>query len=409
MNPVATIEEQEFTDFCQTAFESLPRSDQRRCAQVYVRGLMNCSGRRSSQRIAAEVPGPHNGQSLQQFVNQSPWDPQPMRCRVADLVLAQNEPAAWVLEQVVFPKNGRCSAAVERQYVRTLGRVANCQVSATMTLTSPEVSVPVNWRLCLPESWDADDRRRARAHIPPHERHRPYWRYLVDLVDDMTLNWDVPAAPIVSDVSHCPGGEELLTQLENRDLGYLVQVHGGHNARSSFSRGAGAPRDQVGELRGIVRMAAHVDRHTVVWYDACRRREVRSQFFMLPVGAVHAGSRAQLGRTVRHVLVEWPLGRDRPRALWLTNLVGWSLPDLVALSRLRERAQDTIAELSKSFGLYHHEGRSFLGWHHHVTLVSVAYVFHVRARLGPGGDSNRKRDGIDRPIAGSHGRIHRNC
>lgn len=370
----------ELRTYCREVFQSISRSDQRRHAEIYLRGLVYHKGRKSVQRIAASVPGQHSGQSLQQFINQSPWDPQPVRRRTADLLTAHTSPTAWITEEVVFPKNGCYSAGVERQYVPALGRVINCQVGATIVLTSADIGVPVNWRLCLPQSWDKDTDRRSRAHIPPEEQHVPYCAHVINLIDEMTTDWGIPVAPIVSDISQHFGAEQLMSALENRSLKYIIQVNGKYQVASH--RGGRRSHDmsikRSWKLSAITHLgaAARFERRTIVWRDGPDGRPLRSQFIIFPIGVVDSRRSSATDR-YRQALIEWPFSLAQPRAFWITNLTNWPIDDLVALTRLRWRAQQGIQNLAERFGLCHYEGRSFLGWHHHVTLASASYIFDV--------------------------------
>ncbi|MFC0544865.1 IS701 family transposase [Kutzneria chonburiensis] len=382
------FDEAELVEFCRQVFASLARSDQRRYAEVYLRGLMHPTARKSMQRIAAEVAGTQSGQSLQQFVNQSPWDPQAVRSRAAGLVTDQAAAAAWVIDEVAFPKNGRFSAGVDRQYARPLGKVVNCQVGLTAALTSAEFSLPANWTLCLPESWDRDEKRRSRAHIPADERHRARWQHAVELVDDMSVDWGLPVAPIVCDISHCYDPGEFLAALDDRSLDYVVQVNSGCLVRASLTwqrpRMNTIPGQESGRvvpLTDVATMAERATRQTVTWVGGPDGQMFRSQFVVIPVGPVEAGPSPDAARRRRRLLVEWPLGKAHPRAFWFTNLVDRPIEELVSLAKLTWRARAGITELADGFGLYHYEGRSFLGWHHHVTLASAAYAFHLREQL----------------------------
>jgi SRSO17 transposase len=106
-------------------------------------------------------------QALQQFVNQSPWDPVPVRHRLAERMTAAIEPAAWVIDDTAFPKFGRYSVGVAPQDCGALGKVANCQVGASVHAVTGQASCPIDWRLFLPQSWDEDAERRRRAHVAP--------------------------------------------------------------------------------------------------------------------------------------------------------------------------------------------------------------------------------------------------
>ena len=136
--------------FCQGLFASLPRSDQRRWAEVYVRGLIEVQGRKSIRRISDHVLGWRADQCLQQFVNQSPWAWEPVRRGLATQFAATSPPQAWVLEEAVFPKNGDSSVGVAKQYVPSARRTINCQLGMAVLMANETASCPMNWRLVLP-------------------------------------------------------------------------------------------------------------------------------------------------------------------------------------------------------------------------------------------------------------------
>jgi hypothetical protein len=385
-------------DFCNDVFRTLYRADQRRAGLTYLYGLLHCPGRKSIRRMAAATPGCHSEQSLQQFVNQSPWDHEPIRRRLMNLLVEAVRPRAWVIEEVAFLKHGRYSAAVERQYVRSLEKVCNCQLSIAVTLTADGFSVPVNWRLVLPNSWGRDEERRARAHVPEHERPRQYWEYQLEVLDDMALDWGMPLVPVVLDARHLANVEVLLSALDDRCLPYIAQVSA--NLRVGYAvddaRLAGglpvAPRslhptpwtgaavDLTGRLREPVRT-------TVTWPDDTRNYTLRSQFMQLGVRPTH--SEHQVGRAgpalaERQMIVEWPFGKPQPRGFWVTNITDRPLAELVSLAKLRHQVGPHMEEFAEQFGLRDYEGRTFAGWHHHVTLATAAYVYQILREMERG-------------------------
>src|SRR6266498_3104451 len=129
--PVAGIDE--ISEFCRRHLSSLPRSDQRRWGEVYVRGLISVPGRKSIKRICDHVVGWRADQSLQQFINQSPWRWEPVRCALAHAVSVVVRPRAWVVTEVVFPKHGSSSVGVARQFAPSAGRVLNCQLGLAVS------------------------------------------------------------------------------------------------------------------------------------------------------------------------------------------------------------------------------------------------------------------------------------
>src|SRR6266516_2742239 len=201
--------------FAEDVFASMPRTDQRQRGESYLRGLLLDGKRKSIEPMAArlaaaDTDGQGEGvrdleQALQQFVNQSPWDPVPVRHRLAERMTAAIRPAAWVIDDTAFPKFGRHSVGVAPQYCGALGKVANCQVGVSVHAATDQASCPINWRLFLPEEWDHDAERRRTAH---------------ELAD-----WDLAAPVILADAAY---GEvnQFRLGLEQRELAYVVQVPG---------------------------------------------------------------------------------------------------------------------------------------------------------------------------------------
>jgi SRSO17 transposase len=387
-------------------FGSLGRTDQRNAAETYLYGLLNCTGRKSIRRLVAAAPG-RSEQSLQQFINQSPWDPEPIRQRLLGHLVQQIKPTAWVMEEVHFPKHGRYSAAVERQYVPSLGRVCNCQLAIAVTLTDGERTVPVNWRLMVPEAWGRDADRRTRARMPDHELPRPYWQYQVEVLDDMALEWGMPAAPVMVDTANRNNVEPFLAGLEQRRQQYLVHVSpsqrvwyespAGRTPRPLPSAtGATQPLPWHGTVSELISRTWNLPRETIEWrHDGTN--VLRSQFLQLPVRATltdGVGGRSGGPAPHRILLCEWPLGKARPRSFWLTNMVDRPLADLVSMAKIRLLAAPRLEAFADRYGLRDYEGRTFAGWHHHVTLASAAYTYDVLSELRSSDDSSRD-DRID--------------
>jgi SRSO17 transposase len=163
-------------------------------------------------------------QALQQFVNQSPWDPVPVRRRLAQRMNAAIGPAAWVIDDTGFPKFGRWSVGVAPQYCGALGKVANCQVGVSIHATTDQASCPLDWRLFLPEDWDDDAERRHKAHVPDTQQHRPKWQLALDMLDELAT-WELTPPVVLADAAY---GEvnQFRLGLEQRELAYVAQVPG---------------------------------------------------------------------------------------------------------------------------------------------------------------------------------------
>jgi hypothetical protein len=362
--PGTPFDEPAFAEFCETAFEPLTRSDQRTWAQVYLRGLLTTPGRKTPARISRHVLGRSAVAQLQQFVNQSPWDHAAVRGRLAGLVEETLPVQAWAVDVAAFEKTGDCSVGVARQYSVADERMLNCQLAVTVALTTEQGSLPVNWRLLLPASWDADADRRDCAHLPVDVRHEPLWESVLAVVDKLAVDWNLSPAPVVLDWrQHSDDDlEHLASGLDERGHEYLIAIHGS----TGLPGGDPARAARRHSARDVVRTAfLRARRMTVTWMDARTGRLRRSQFV---AGGLPAGT------AVRQILAEWPAGREEPRAFWLTNIGPRRMAQLAALAGAPARAREAIAEMGDRLGLRDFEGRSFRGWHHHVTLASAAYA-----------------------------------
>jgi SRSO17 transposase len=350
------------TDFCNEMLLDLPRSDQRRWGEIYLKGLVSLHGRKSVRRISEEIAGGGADQGIQQFVNQSPWDWVPVRRNLVTYAASLLQPRAWVVEEAVTPKNGASSVGVARQYAPSLGRTLNCQIGLGLFLAGDAGAVPVNWRLLLPATWDHDVVRRARTHLPPGEVHRPRWRHLLDMVDEMVAGWGADPMPVVVDARHESTVDSLVTGLEERELPYLVSV----------APGAPVLTDEPVNPAGRAGTA-------LIWRDGTHQGTA-SRFFLQQLrGRPRPGGPAR-GRS-RALLTEWLAGRPRPTGAWLTNLTTARPAQLIGLTRIRHHTRQEMSRLYDEFGLNHFEGRSYRGWQHHVTLVSLAHAFVLGRRL----------------------------
>jgi SRSO17 transposase len=387
----------DFQHFCSDIFAPLYRVDQRQAGETYLHGLLHCAGRKSIRSLAAAAPAPgRSEQSLQQFIGQSPWDPEPIRQRILANLIGAVQPLAWVVQEVAFPKHGRYSAAVDRQYVRSMGRVCNCQLAISVVLTDAEFSVPVNWRLMVPDSWARDEERRARARMPECEHPRPYWQYQIEVLDDMAREWGLLSAPVLIDARNRAEVEAFLDALDQRRHPYVVQVspsfaaaYDGPQVRP-FQHGIGLSRNGTAgcapacaPVDDLVRKCPNPVRNTVDWQHE-DGGVLRSQFIRLPIrpAPVDAtGPRPPVGAPPRLLVSEWPFGKNRPVDYWVTNVTDRPLGELVALAKHQLCVGPRIEQLGDRFGLRDYEGRTFAGWHHHVTLATAAFAYHVLERI----------------------------
>lgn len=381
-------------EFAGEMFESMRRKDQRRWGEVYLRGLMLDGKRKSIEPMAARLAD-GDEQCLQQFVNQSPWDPVAVRRTLARRMSSEICPEAWVIDDTGFPKFGKHSVGVARQYSGALGKVGNCQIGVSVNAVTDTASCPLDWRLFIPEEWDEgsefNQQRRAKCKLPEDAHHVEKWRLALEMIDELT-SWGLEPPVVLGDGAY---GDitELRTGLQDREISYVLDVKSTTSAypedvtpsQPLRPEGRGRPpgtryREQPSSIKELALAAGRHAAVTVTWREGTRGK-MTSELFALRVRPANIHLRRQAHKTgeqlpVSWLICEWPTDKDQPTKYWLSNLPAETeLTDLVRFAKLRWRIEHDYRELKDALGLDHFEGRTYPGWNHHVTLVAVAQAF----------------------------------
>lgn len=395
--------------FVADVFASVPRKDQRAKSDCYLRGLMLDGRRKSIQAMAERLPD-GNEQNLQQFVNQSTWDPVPVRRRIAERMVGQIGPDAWAIDDVSFPKDGRMSVAVAPQYCGALGKQANCQVAVSVHAVSDTASCPLQWRLFVPEEWAHDAERREKTGMPAEVGHREKWRLALDTLDELA-GWGMVLPVVVADAGYGQNAD-FRAGLDSRGIDYIVAVRSDvtvhpHDARPTMPTWSGHGRKPQprypDKASSVAESAAGQGRQafTEITWRQGSRGPMRSHFLAVRVrpAGVRVRRLARAAALAREdgwdgvlpevtLLVQWPAGAEAPTDYWLSSLpADTPLAELVRLAKIRWRIEHDYRELKHGLGLDHFEGRSWTGWHHHVTLVTAAHAFLTEQRLAPKADT----------------------
>jgi SRSO17 transposase len=400
----------------------LPRKDQRAAGELYVRGLL-ADGRRKSMVPMAERLGVDH-QRLQQFITSSTWDYAGVRRSVARWFASSQPVEALVVDDTGFPKDGSASPCVARQYSGTLGKTANCQVAVSVHLVNEGASCAADWRLFCPESWDdqalADPvaaagaaRRRQRAGIPGEVRHREKWRLALDMIEQMAGpgGWGVldlvtaaggPRPVVAADIGY---GDNALfrQQLTAAGWQYAVAVKGGTTAHDGGAVPQAQPYGGLGQppkpaypgppatLRTLA-LAHAAQVRPVTWRQGTKTSTdnpdaaMTGCFLAIRVrpASRHITRAADRSFPACWLLAEWPTEADEPAGYWLSTLPeDTPLEELVRLAKIRWRVEHDYRELKTGLGLDHFEGRSYTGWHRHVTLAVLAQAFITMIRTDP--------------------------
>jgi SRSO17 transposase len=388
--------EQRLRQFLDELVIHMGRAERQHWAGMYIRGLLLDGERKSIEPMAARLPGA-DAQALCQFVNQSPWSWEPVQAALTGAVVDALLPeAVYLLDATSFPKQGTHSVGVARQYCGALGKVANCQVAVSVHLGTETTSVPLTWALYLPETWTADPARRAEVGIPSPVAFQTKPELAVACLDRVRA-WGLQPRPVLADSEFGNSGE-VRDALHTRGFPYCMQVEATTVAWAALpvppaplpSTGRGRPRTRPRRtelptpqpLAALAQAQPPAAWRTVTWRPGTKG-PLTSRFARFSVWCAHAYQRGgACAPREETCLVEWPAAAPAPTKYWLADLRGepLGLRRLVRLAKGRWRIEQDYRELKDELGLDHFEGRSWTGWHHHVTLVSMAYAFLVLER-----------------------------
>jgi len=378
-------------EFLVTMLASVGRSERRHHGWLYVQGLLLDGERKSIEPLAERVPE-GNVQALQQFVGQSPWAWEPVRRLLAQHMGEELLPAAgWIVDDSGFPKQGKESVGVARQYSGTLGKVGNCQVAVAVHLTTEAESMPLDWALYLPQAWTEDAERCRKAGVPESTPFRTKIALALELIDHL-LAWGLSRQPVLADAGY-GNNTEFRQGLVDRQLHYVVGVESNTavwekptqrvQPRSRASRGRPRRPYYRGQPRALRDLAAALPAEswrTLTWRQGSQGPQ-RGRFAACRVQPAHGHVRDRPELPPVWLLIEWPAEAEAPAKYWFSNLPEEiSLRRLVRLAKLRWRVEQNYQQLKEELGLDHYEGRGWPGWHHHVTLVCLAYAFLLLER-----------------------------
>lgn len=365
-----------------------PLGRKERChwGSLYVRGLLLDGERKSIGAMHTRLPD-GNQQNLQQFVNQSPWPWQPLWQQLAIKLSRTFTATAWIIDDTGFPKQGAHSVAVHRQYSGTLGKRGNCQVAVSLHAAGPQGSSALAWRLYLPQVWADDQERRAKAGVPKEICFHKKWELALELIDQ-AVAWGLSPQVVLADAGY---GDvtDFRRGLQERCLAYAVGVTNQVRvwleppnmvAHQQCSRGR-PPRRQYDypqqkplTVREVALAQAQKFR-TVSWREGSKGK-LRSQFLGLRVQTAHGYVEGEEPGKRVWLVIQWPKGETEPLKYYLCDLAeNLSLRRLIEITRGRWRVEQDYQQMKEELGLDHFEGRSWAGWHHHISLVMLAHAF----------------------------------
>ncbi len=367
----------------------------------YCKGLLVETGRKSVEPMAAatapERTSPQH-QSLLHFVGNAAWSDAAVLSKVRDLTLPAMEKhgpiEAWPLDDTGYPKKGKHSVGVARQYCGQLGKQDNCQNAVSISVANRYASLPIGYRMYLPKEWAEDEARRKKAGIPEEVTFKTKPEIALDLVKQ-ALEDNIPRGVVLADAGYGADTKfrDALTEL---GLPYAVGIGPG---TSVWAPGSGPlpPREWSGKGRPPARLRRdeehrpvsvkalaltleESDWQTITWREGVDK-DLQSRFTRLRVRPAHEDYRLNEPRPEEWLVIEWPEGEDEPTKYWFSTLdAGIAFEKLIDTIKLRWRIERDYQELKQELGLGHYEGRGWRGFHHHATLCIAAYGFLISER-----------------------------
>ena len=343
----------------------------------YCTGLLLPCERKSVEPIAAATAPAHTSaqhQSLLHFVAKGEWSDEKMLAKVRELVLPKIEShgpiEAWIIDDTGFPKHGSHSVGVSHQYCGQVGKQTNCQVAVSLSVANHHASLPVAYRLYLPESWTKDEERRKKAGIPDEIEFATKPKMALRQIE-WACKAGIPRGVVLMDSAY--GGDlSFRTRMSALGLIYSVAVRG---VTLVCTAGADAEPTTAEELAKALPKRGW---RTIKWRDGTNT-PLASRFQRVRLRAAGEGTTG--AEPEEWLLIEWPEGEDKPTKFWLSTLPEKiHLARMIDITMMRWRIERDYHDLKQEVGLGHFEGRGWRGFHHHATMCIAAYGFLVSER-----------------------------
>ena len=407
-----------FDHYLEHLSEGLGHADRHAGLRGYCTGLMLPLSRKSVEPMAARVDPMHASarhQALHHFVAKAEWSHEEMLRRVCQWVMPKMDFAGggwWIIDDTGFPKKGRHSVGVARQYCGMLGKQDNCQVAVSISLASNQGSLPVAWQLYLPEDWAADPKRRAKAGVPQEVRFATKTQIALQQLRAL-LAQGAPHHCVLADAGY--GVDTAFRQaLSDMGLRYAVGVTSAvvvwppgvtplpPKPYSGMGRPPVMPRRtpalQPVSVKALAQSLPRRAFRTISWREGTKGT-LSGRFAAVRVR--HAGGNAGKARLrpEQWLLIEWPANDVEPSKYVLSTLPEETpINELARVAHQCWRIERDYQDLKQDFGLGHYEGRGWRGFHHHAALSIAAYGFLMAERLVADKSVGSKKNFIARQV-----------
>lgn len=362
----------------------LRRPEQRESFATYAFGILGEGARKSVEPIAArafsdprEVQRCHD--RLLHFMREAPWSDQEVR-RAAALYATkamqeQDSQMVWIIDDTGFLKQGKHSVGVQRQYTGSAGKITNCQIGVSLSVASRTEHVPIDFELYLPRTWVDDEKRKRQARIPAERGFKTKPELALDMVARAKED-GIPGSIVLADAAYgdCAAFREAL---RGHGLDFAVAVRA--STRVWLLDAEGNAERNVGIEELGVELGPRAFRR-ITWRTGTKGK-LSSRFCFRRVKPVHGDAEPE-DKEPLWLVMEWLDGEAKPAKFALTTLPRrMSKKQIIRIIKERWRTEKAYEELKEELGLDHFEGRSFTGWHHHISVVLCCYAFIVTERM----------------------------
>lgn len=367
----------------------------------YCTGLLMPADRKSVEPMAEKTAPERTAaqhQSLLHFVGKGDWSDEAVLGKVREHVVPKIEAhgaiSAWIIDDTGFPKKGKHSVGVARQYCGQLGKQDNCQVAVSLSIANDHASLPVAYRMYLPESWASDPARREKAGVPADVTFKTKPQIALEQIA-WAVAAGLPRGDVLDDAAY---GSEAKFRTCVTGLG-LRYVMGVKSTVTVWAPGTAAlpPKPYSGRGRRPARPVRDAANKPInveelalalpseAWQEVRWRQgtneKLQGRFARLRVRPAHERATATDKIAEEWLLIEWPEDEKKPTKYWLATLkANVTFSHLVHKAKLRWRIERDYLELKQEIGLGHYEGRGWRGFHHHATLCIAAYGFLISER-----------------------------
>ena len=363
----------------------LGHPQRREAFAIYTRGLFSDLERKSVEPIAAlACPDPERvdaaHQSLLHFVSNANWDDHAVRRFAAqygmDAMSARAPITDWLIDDTGFLKQGKHSVGVKRQYTGTAGKIANCQIGVSLTVSNGQHHLPIDFELYLPEEWANDPARRREAQIPEEVPFKTKVDLALDKIERAVAN-HVPGEVVLADAGY---GRSAKFRDTVRILGFDYAVGVDATTKVVVLGSGGRRSDEPLTASAFAHNLGQKAFRRITWREGTNKK-LSSRFALRRVRLANDDGIPLDQHEPLWLLIEWPFGESEPSQFAVTTLPArMSKKQVVRRYKQRYPTEQVYEEMKGELGLDHFEGRRFRGWHHHISVVLSCYAFVVAER-----------------------------